>query len=73
MDVKDTRRAFQKIRQAGELQIPAFIAALEANKRHEGEVEDASRQVQEFIAFGAFIDPKNYWAGVYNERWITNR
>ena len=49
------------------------MAALEAYKRHEGEVEDASRQVQDYIAFAASIDPKKYWAGVYNERWITNR
>ena len=42
-------------------------------KRHEGEAEDASRQVQEYIAFAASIDPKKYWDGVYNERWITNR
>ena len=42
-------------------------------KGHEGEVEDASRQVQEYIAFAASLDPKKYWDGVYNERWITNR
>ena len=49
------------------------MAGLEAYKRHEGEAEDASRQVQEYIAFAASIDPKKYWDGVYNERWITNR
>ena len=49
------------------------MAALEAYKKHEGEAEDASRQVQEYIAFAASIDPKTYWDGVYNERWITNR
>ena len=70
---KDTISAYQRVRQAGELHIFAFMAALEAYKRHEGEAEDASRQVQEYIAFAASIDPKRYWAGVYNERWITNR
>tara|TARA_B100000989_G_scaffold169370_1_gene126743 strand:+ start:355 stop:504 length:150 start_codon:yes stop_codon:yes gene_type:complete len=49
------------------------MAALEAYKRQEGEAEDASRQVQENTAFAASIDPKKYWDGVYNERWITNR
>ena len=70
---KDTVTAYQKVRQDGELHIPAFIAALEVYKRHEGEAEDASRQVQEYIAFAASLDPKKYWSGVYNERWITNR
>ena len=44
---KDTVGAYQKVRQDGELHIPAFMAALEAYKKHEGEAEDASRQVQE--------------------------
>ena len=70
---KDTESAYQKVRQNGELHIPAFMAALEAYKRHEGEAEDASGQVQEYIAFAASIDPKKYWNGVYNEWWITNR
>ena len=70
---KDTVGAYRKVRQNGELHIPAFMAALKEYKRHEGEAEDASRQVQEYIAFAASIDPKKYWAGVYNERWITNR
>ena len=70
---KDTVGAYQKVRQTVELHIPAFMAALEAYKRHEGEAEDASRQVQEYIAFAASLDPKKYWSGVYNERWITNR
>ena len=65
--------AYQKVRQDGELHIPAFIAALDAYKKHEGEANYASRQVQETIAFVASIDPKKYWAVVYNERWITNR
>ena len=68
---KDTVTAYQKVRQDGQLHIPAFIAALEAYKRHEGDAEDASRQVQEYIAFAASLDPKKYWSGVYNERWIT--
>tara|TARA_Y100001934_G_scaffold174546_1_gene206863 strand:+ start:594 stop:842 length:249 start_codon:yes stop_codon:yes gene_type:complete len=70
---KDTVSAYQKVRQNGELHIPAFMAALEAYKKHEGEADDASRQVQEFIAFAASIDSKKYWAGVYNERRVTNR
>ena len=70
---KDTVRAYQKVRQEGEPHIPAFMAALEGYKRHEGEAEDASPQVQEYIAFAASIDPKKYWAGVRHERWITNR
>ena len=44
---KETVGAYQKVRQNGELHIPAFMAALEAYKRHEGEADDASRQVQE--------------------------
>ena len=70
---KDTVGAYQKVRQNGELHIPAFMAALDAYKSHEGETPDASRQVQEYIAFAAFIDPKKYWAGVRHDRWITNR
>ena len=70
---KDTVSAYQKVRQDSEFHVPAFIAALEAYKRHESEAEDASRQVQEYIAFAASLDPKKYWSGVYNERWITNR
>ena len=34
---KATVRAYQKVRQDGELHIPAFMAALEAYKLHEGE------------------------------------
>ena len=33
---KDTVTAYQKVRQDGQLHIPAFIAALKAYKRHEG-------------------------------------
>ena len=70
---KDTVSAYQKVRQDGELHIPAFMAALEAYKRHDGEAENASRQVQEYIAFAASLDPKKYRAGVLHKRWITNR
>ena len=70
---KDTVSAYQKVRQDGELHIPAFMAALEAYKKHEGIAEDTSRQVQEYIVFAASLDPKKYWAGVRHERWITNR
>ena len=72
---KDTLSAYQKVRQDGELHIPALMATLKAYKKHEGEAEDESRQVQvqEYIAFAASIDPEKYWDGVYNERWITNR
>ena len=66
-------RSLPKVRQDGELHIPAFMAALEAYKKHEGEAEDASRQMQEYIAFAAALDPKKYWDGVYNERWINHR
>ena len=65
---KDMVRAYQNARQDGELPIPAFRAALKAYKRYEDEVDYASRQVQENIAFVASIDPKKYWASVYNER-----
>ena len=54
---KDTVGAYQKVRQDGELHIPASMAALDAYKRHQGEAEDASRQVQEYIAFAASLDP----------------
>ena len=54
---KDTVGAYQKVRQDGELRIPAFMAAPDAYKRHQGEAEDASRQVQQYIAFAASIDP----------------
>ena len=70
---KDTVGAYQKVRQNGELHIPAFMAALEACKRHEGEAEDASRQVQEYIAFAASIAPKKYWAGVRYKRWASTK
>ena len=69
---KDTVGAYQKVRQNGELHIPAFLAALVAYKRHQGEAEDASRQAQEYIAFAASLDPKKYWVGVRDKRWITN-
>ena len=46
---KDTVGAYQKVRQNGELHIPAFMAALEAYKRHEGEADDAGRQVPAYI------------------------
>ena len=70
---KDTISAYQKVRQNGELHIPAFMAALQAYKRHESEADDSSRQEQEYISFATSLDQKKYWAGVYNERWITNR
>ena len=54
---KDTVGAYQKVRQDGELHIPAFMAALDAYKRHQGKAEDASRQVQQYIAFAASLDP----------------
>ena len=54
---KDTVGAYQKVRQDGELHIPAFMAVLDAYKRHQGEAEDASRQVQQYIVFAASIDP----------------
>lgn len=65
---KDTVPAYQKVRQNGELHLSAFMVALEAYKRHGGEAEDAIRQVQEFIAFAASINPKKYWTGVHHDR-----
>ena len=53
---KDTVGAYQKVRQDGELHIPAFMAALDAYKRHQGDAEDESRQLQEYIAFAVSID-----------------
>ena len=70
---KDTVSAYQKVRQDGKLHIPAFMATVKAYKKHEGKAEDTSRQVQEYIAFAASLDPKKYWAGVRHKRWITNR
>ena len=70
---KDEVSAYQKVRQDGELNLPAFMAALKAYKRHKGEAEGTSRQVREYIAFAASLDPKKYWAGVRHKRWITNR
>ena len=70
---KDTVSAYQKVRQDGELHIPAFMAAVKAYKKHDVKAEDTSRQVQEYIAFAASLDPKKYWAGVQHKRWITNR
>ena len=70
---KDTVSAYQKVRQDGELHIPAFMAAVKAYKKHEGKAEGTSRQVQEYIAFAASLDPKKYWAGGRHKRWITNR
>ena len=54
---QNTVSAYQEVRQDGELHIPAFMAALDAYKRHQGKAEDASRQVQQYIAFAASIDP----------------
>ena len=70
---KDTVGAYQKVRQNGELHIPPFMAALDAYKRHEGEAEDASRQIQKYTAFAASIDPKKYWAGVRYKRWASTK
>ena len=36
---KDTVSAYQKVRQDGELHIPAFMAAVKAYKKHEGKAE----------------------------------
>ena len=70
---KDTVSAYQKVRQDGELHIPAFMAAVKAYKKHEGKAEDTSRQVQEYIAFAASLDRKKYWAVVQHKGWINNR
>ena len=55
---KDTVSAYQKVRQDGELHIPAFMAAVKAYKRHDGEADNASRQVQEYIALAVLLGPK---------------
>ena len=70
---KDTVSAYKKVGQDSQLYVLSYIAVLDAYKRHENEAEDASRQVQEYIAFAASLDPKKYWAGVRHKRWITNR
>ena len=70
---KDAVSAYKKVGQDSQLFVLSYIAVLDAHKRHEKEVEDASRQVQEYIVFSASLDPKKYWAGVRHERWITNR
>ena len=69
---KDTVSAYQKVRQDGELHIPAFMAAVKAYKKHEGKTGDASRQVQSTSRL-LRLDPKKYWADVRHKRWITNR
>ena len=61
---KDTVGAYQKVRQNGELHIPAFMAALEAYKRHEGRLKTQADKSQEHIVFAASIDPKKYWDGI---------
>ena len=40
---KDEVSAYQKVRQDGELNLPAFMAALKAYKRQKGEADDVSR------------------------------
>ena len=40
---KDTVGTYKRVRQNGELHISAFMAALNAYKRHEGETSYASR------------------------------
>ena len=58
---EDTESAYQKVRQNGELHIPAFMAALNAFKRHENKAYNASCRVQEYIALTVLLGP---------ERWI---
>ena len=70
---EDTVSAYQKVRQNGELHIPAFMTALDAYKKHEGEADDASRQVQKYIAFAASPDPNKPYARTRHETWLANR
>jgi len=49
------------------------MAAQDAFKKHEGEADDASRQVQEYIAFAASPDPKKPYARTRHETWLANR
>ena len=70
---KDTVSAYQK-GPTGRLSPHTRIhGRVRRYKRHEGEADDASRQVQDYIAFTASLNPKKYRVGVSNERRITNR
>ena len=70
---KDTVQAYRRVRQTGGLHVPAFMAALQAYNKHENDGKNAQRQVQDFIAFAALTNAKNFWDGVGNGRWINNR
>ena len=70
---KDTVQAYRRVRQTGGLHIPAFMAGLDAYNKHESDAKNGNRQVQDFIAFAASIDAKNFWDGVYHDQWVTNR
>jgi hypothetical protein len=70
---KDTVQAYRRVRQTGGLHITAFMAALDAYNKYESDAKNGNRQVQDFIAFAASIDPKNFWDGVYHDQWATNR
>ncbi len=68
-----TRYKRTEERQTGGLHIPAFMAALDAYNKHKSDAKNGNRQVQDFIAFAASIDAKNFWDGVYHDQWVTNR
>ena len=70
---KDTVQAYRGVRQTGGLHIPAFMAALDAYNKHKSDAKNGNRQVQDFIAFAASIDAKDFWDGVYHDQWVTNR
>tara|TARA_B100001540_G_scaffold291100_1_gene288341 strand:- start:84 stop:218 length:135 start_codon:yes stop_codon:yes gene_type:complete len=44
------------------------MAALQAYNKHENDGKNAQRQVQDFIAFAALTNAKNFWDGVGNGR-----
>tara|TARA_B100000989_G_C19404830_1_gene411623 strand:- start:102 stop:251 length:150 start_codon:yes stop_codon:yes gene_type:complete len=49
------------------------MTALDADKKHEGEADDASRQVQKYIAFAASPDPNKPYARTRHETWLAYR
>ena len=53
---KDTESVYQKVRQNGELHIPAFMVALEAYKRH----ENKATMQEEYIALTALLGPERW-------------
>ena len=63
----------KKVRQDGDLHIPAFMAAFKAYKKHEGKAARHKPTSSRVHRVAASLDPKKYWAGIRHERWIANR